>query len=126
LHQQLPRGHAIPTSERHNPHDAGALAPGVRVLGDGVGRGEPHRGADMGEFCPSPQGDSALAAPPLTLSSPSPATAVRPSYGSCDRRYVKLVFDNLHGSISVDPVSSVAALLPCPCSLSLLASLLVD
>ncbi|AQK89798.1 deoxynucleoside triphosphate triphosphohydrolase SAMHD1 homolog isoform X2 [Zea mays] len=59
----------------------------------------------MGEFCPSPQGDSALAAPPLTLSSPSPATAVRPSYGSCDRRYVKLVFDNLHGSISVDPLA---------------------
>uniref|UniRef100_A0A804N105 HD domain-containing protein n=1 Tax=Zea mays TaxID=4577 RepID=A0A804N105_MAIZE len=59
----------------------------------------------MGEYCPSPQGDSALAAPPLTLPSSSPATAVRPSYGSCDRSYVKQVFDNLHGSISVDPLA---------------------
>ncbi|XP_066305950.1 uncharacterized protein [Miscanthus floridulus] len=58
----------------------------------------------MGEYCPSPQGDSVLAAAPLTRPSPqSPETAVRPSYGSCDRRYVKQVFDNLHGSISLDP-----------------------
>jgi hypothetical protein len=44
----------------------------------------------------------------LPLSShtfPSPETAVRPSYGSCDRRYVKQVFDNLHGSISLDPLA---------------------
>jgi hypothetical protein len=44
----------------------------------------------------------------LPLSShsfPSPETAVRPSYGSSDRRYVKQVFDNLHGSISLDPLA---------------------
>jgi len=76
----------------------------------------------MGEYCPSPQGDSALAAAPLTRPSPSPETAVRPSYGSCDRRYVKQVFDNLHGRIWLDPVSSAASLLPC----LFLASLLLD
>jgi hypothetical protein len=76
----------------------------------------------MGEYCPSPQEDSALVAAPLTRPSSSPETAVRPSYGSCDRRYVKQVFDNLHGSISLDPVSSAASLLPYP----FLASLLLD
>lgn len=44
-------------------------------------------------------------AAPLTRPSSSPETAVRPSYGSCDRRYVKQVFDNLHGSISLDPLA---------------------
>ncbi|RLM93598.1 hypothetical protein C2845_PM08G07390 [Panicum miliaceum] len=62
----------------------------------------------MGEYCASPEGDSALAAAAasLTFPSPSPAAAVaRPRYGSCDRRYVKQVFDNLHGSISLDPLA---------------------
>ncbi|TKW13011.1 hypothetical protein SEVIR_5G072000v4 [Setaria viridis] len=66
----------------------------------------------MGEYCASPEGDSALAAASpaatLTFHSPSPAAAAavaRPGYGSCDRRYVKQVFDNLHGSISLDPLA---------------------
>ncbi|CAO2204958.1 unnamed protein product [Urochloa humidicola] len=65
----------------------------------------------MGEYCASPEGDSALVAPAspaatLMFPSPSPAPAVaRPRYGSCDRRYVKQVFDNLHGSISLDPLA---------------------
>ncbi|CAO2174304.1 unnamed protein product [Urochloa humidicola] len=65
----------------------------------------------MGEYCATPEGDSTLAAPAspvatLMFPSPSPAAAAaRPLYGSCDRRYVKQVFDNLHGSISLDPLA---------------------
>ncbi|OEL36829.1 Deoxynucleoside triphosphate triphosphohydrolase SAMHD1-like protein [Dichanthelium oligosanthes] len=60
----------------------------------------------MGEYCASPEGDSALAAAAsLALPSPSPEAAGKPRYGSCDRRCVKQVFDNLHGSISLDPLA---------------------
>lgn len=66
---------------------------------------------DMGEYCASPDGDAAaLTALPSPSASPPPppptalSTTERPPYGSCDRRYMKQVFDNLHGSISLDPV----------------------
>ena len=70
----------------------------------------------MGEYCATPEADSALAAAAaLTFPSQSPAaaSAARPRYGSCDRRFVKQVFDNLHGSISLDPVR-LCGLLPSP------------
>lgn len=69
----------------------------------------------MGEYCASPEGNSALAAAGLTLPTQPTAAADRPRYGSCDRRYGKQVFDNLHGSILLDPVrSSSASSLPAP------------
>ncbi|KAF8723967.1 hypothetical protein HU200_020969 [Digitaria exilis] len=61
----------------------------------------------MGEYYASPEGDSALAAAAaaLTLPTQSPAATDKPGYGSCDRRYGKQVFDNLHGSILLDPLA---------------------
>jgi len=62
----------------------------------------------MGEYCASPESPAAAAAA-LTFPSQTPAAAAaavaRPRYGSCDRRFVKQVFDNLHGSISLDPLA---------------------
>ncbi|KAK3160117.1 hypothetical protein QOZ80_1BG0055400 [Eleusine coracana subsp. coracana] len=65
----------------------------------------------MGEYCASPDGDAAAAMTAVSLPSPSPPppttclTTEKPQYGSCDRRYMKQVFDNLHGSISLDPLA---------------------
>ncbi|XP_062191504.1 uncharacterized protein LOC133895289 isoform X2 [Phragmites australis] len=63
----------------------------------------------MGEYCAAAEADSALttaaSAVPPTRASQSPPAAGNPRYGSCDRRYMKQVFDNLHGSISLDPLA---------------------
>ncbi|KAL6848319.1 hypothetical protein ACP4OV_022447 [Aristida adscensionis] len=62
----------------------------------------------MGEYCAAPEGDAALAAvpvPPAAEAAAAAAATAKPRYGSCDRRDMKQVFDNLHGSISLDPLA---------------------
>jgi hypothetical protein len=118
------RSPSTPTSKKHQPGSPTARpqrapTPHERALSPNL-REHRRGGGGMGEYCASPEGDSALAAASpeatLTFHSPSPAAAAaavaRPGYGSCDRRYVKQVFDNLHGSISLDPVRSAPPLPP--------------
>jgi hypothetical protein len=67
----------------------------------------------MGEYCAATaaaEGEPAVAFPAAA------ATAKRP-YGEYDRCSTKQVFDNLHGNISLDPVSGCVP--PAPCSFPL-------
>ena len=60
----------------------------------------------MGEYCAAAAAAAAAEGEPAVALVPPPAAAAKRPYGEYDRCSTKQVFDNLHGNITLDPVSS--------------------